>query len=128
MRATKRRRPRTREKCRTIEAEELVTLAGLVTYIGSPEHKEIPSPAGHPKPRADASICEASLSRSFVQPTRWLKAAFRAGAVGNPIEGNFPRYAWYRNGQTVYEARLVNRVQGEYKGYPLERHEWPKFL
>ena len=37
----------------------------------------------------------------------------------------FPRYAWYKHGETVYEGRLVNSGRGEYKGYPLERSEWP---
>ena len=26
---------------------------------------------------------------------------------------------------TVFEGRLVNRENGEYKGYPLDRDEWP---
>jgi hypothetical protein len=28
-------------------------------------------------------------------------------------------------GSIVFEARLVNRGSGEYKGYPLESDEWP---
>jgi len=28
----------------------------------------------------------------------------------------------------VYEARLVNRTSGEYKGYKLRREEWPDGL
>ena len=44
------------------------------------------------------------------------------------MEGDFPRYAWYKNGTDLYEARLVNRDNGQYKGFPLERFEWPEFL
>jgi len=29
---------------------------------------------------------------------------------------------------TVYEARLLNRELGEYKGYPLNRSAWPEGL
>ena len=39
--------------------------------------------------------------------------------------GDFPRYAWCKIGDTVYEARLVNRAIGEYKGWQLKLHEWP---
>ena len=38
------------------------------------------------------------------------------------------RYVWYRQGETVYEARLVNQVKGEYKGYALCPDELPKGL
>lgn len=52
----------------------------------------------------------------------------RSGAVGAPWEGDFPRYVWRREGDVVYEARLINREIGEYKGYPLQRDEWPEGL
>ena len=42
-----------------------------------------------------------------------------------PWEGGFPRDVWYRDGDTVYEGRLVNREIGSYKGYPLDKLEWP---
>lgn len=43
-------------------------------------------------------------------------------------EGDFPRYAWHRLDDVVYEARLVNQELGHYKGYPLEKDEWPTGL
>ncbi len=45
--------------------------------------------------------------------------------MGEPMEGRFPRYVWYKDGSTVYEGRLVNQETGEYKGYPLDEEEWP---
>jgi hypothetical protein len=54
-----------------------------------------------------------------------LGEAVRRGAVGEHWEGAFPRYVWYKEADTVYEGRLVNREQGWYKGYPLARDEWP---
>jgi len=128
MRAIKRQRPRRREPFKGLSQQELQDLAGRASYIGSPEHKDIPSPAGHPRPRADASICDRSISRDFTTPTEWLRAAIRSGNIGCPMEGDFPRYAWYKNGTDLYEARLVNRDNGQYKGFPLERFEWPEFL
>ena len=56
----------------------------------------------------------------------WLRLAIRRGAVGSPWEGEFPRYVGYMHGNTVFEARLVNRESGSYKGYPLDSDEWPK--
>jgi hypothetical protein len=57
--------------------------------------------------------------------TGWLREAIRCGAVSAHFEGEYPRYAWFRDDDVVYEARLVNRGKGTYKGYPLETDEWP---
>ncbi len=57
--------------------------------------------------------------------TAQLRDCLRAGKVGAPWEGDFPRYVWGRIDGQVYEARLVNKMQGTYKGYPLEDDEWP---
>ena len=54
-----------------------------------------------------------------------------AGSRADPGEGKspgFPRYVWYKDGATVYEGRLVNREMGQYKGYPLEKSEWPSAI
>lgn len=56
----------------------------------------------------------------------WLRSAIRRGATGAPWESGFPRYVWYKDGETVFEGRLVNRGNGSYKGYPLEKDEWPE--
>ena len=56
----------------------------------------------------------------------WLRSAIRRGAVSGPWEGGFPRYAWHKEGGTVFEGRLVNRGDGSYKGYPLNEGEWPR--
>ena len=99
-------------------------VANTSRYVGSPEHKDAPSFAGQPRPRADASICDQRLE-SAEEITLWLREAIRKGAFGRLWEGRFPRYVWYKDGETVYEGRLLNRELGEYKGYPLEREEWP---
>jgi hypothetical protein len=99
-------------------------VASKARYVGSPEHKEAPSFAGQPRPRADASICDRRLGDAE-ELTSWLSEALAKGAFGGLWEGNFPRYVWYKDGQTVYEGRLTNSELGEYKGYPLEPDEWP---
>lgn len=108
------------------ESVQLDELCTRVSYVGSPEHKDSPSFAGHPRPRADATICDRSFHGRQAELTEWLREAMRSGSIGAPWEGDFPRYIWVRQGIDVYEARLVNRDKGEYKGYRLERHEWPE--
>ena len=124
MRATQRKRPRKRE-IRIPSHVDLHALAGRVRYVGSREHKDIPSFAGQPRLRADASCCPREVVNQG-QVEQWLRSAIRRGAVGAPWEGDFPRYVWYRWGDVVFEGRLVNRGDGSYKGYPLGEDEWPR--
>ena len=93
--------------------------------MGSPEHKDFPSFAGRPRLRADASLCPREI-RDQELVSEWLRSAIRRGAVGGPWEGGFPRYVWHREGDVVFEGRLVNRGSGSYKGYPLDEDEWPR--
>ena len=124
MRAPKRRRPQKREMLIQIDAD-LDSLAELVAYEGSNEHKDIPSFAGQPRMRGDASCCPRDI-RDVETVSQWLRDAIRCGAVGSFWEAGFPRYVWYKRGDTVFEGRLTNRGAGSYKGYPLEREEWPE--
>ena len=124
MRAPRRRRPRKREILVSPDAD-LDDLANRAVYVGSREHKDVPSFAGQPRLRADASCCPREITdREAV--SGWLRSAIRRGATGGPWEGGFPRYVWYKDGNRVFEARLVNREAGSYKGYPLDEDEWPK--
>ncbi len=125
MRAPKRRRPRQRESVQPPEGVDLRDVALKASYVGSPEHKDRPTFAGHPRPRADASICDPNLSKSQADLTERLQESIRRGFVGAPWEGDFPRYAWCVINEDVYEARLVNKGNGEYKGYRLEPEERP---
>lgn len=103
---------------------DLATLARRVRYVGSREHKDSPSFAGPPRPRADASCCPRDI-RDQDMVCEWLRSALRRGAVGAPWEAGFPRYVWFKHQDVVFEGRLVNREQGTYKGYPLLPEEWP---
>ena len=42
-----------------------------------------------------------------------------SSVVMNAKGGKFPSVVWYRDGETIFEARLTNRVSGEYHGYAL---------
>ena len=123
MRAPERKRPRKR----VISVPPDVDLEGVaarVSYVGSPEHKEIPSFAGPPRLRADASCCPRWIRDPEVVCSG-LRDAIRRGSTGAPWEYGFPRYVWHKNGDIVFEGRLVNRGDGSYKGYPLGKDEWP---
>ena len=56
----------------------------------------------------------------------WLRSAIRRGAISADSSGEFPRYVWHKEEDTVFEARLVNRGNGSYKGYPINEDEWPR--
>lgn len=104
---------------------DLDSVSESVRYVGSPEHKDVPSSfAGPPRLRADASCCPRDLVDVRIV-VGWLRTAVKRGATGAPWEGAFPRYVWYKHQDTVFEGRLVNRGNGSYKGYPLGDDEWP---
>ena len=124
MRAPRRKRPR-RRRIEVLPRTGLNDVANRVTYVGSPEQKDFPSFVGPPRPRTDASLCPRDITDVEVV-SGWLRSAIRRGAVGEDWEGGFPRYVWHKEGGTVFEARLVNRGNGSYKGYPLREDEWPR--
>lgn len=128
MRAPRRRRPLVRAIAPPPPEVDLKAVALRASYIGSPEHKDSPSFAGQPRPRADAAICDRSLATKQALVTRWLRKAIRLGLISAYWEGDFPRYVWHKEEDVVYEARLVNQSNGQYKGYPLNREEWPSNL
>jgi len=127
MRATKRRRPRRRVIVAPQAGRNLAAVAAAANYVGSPEHKDTPSFAGNPpRPRPDATLCDRSLADRRDLLDGWLREAITRGAVGGRWEGEFPRYVWALRDGRCYEARLVNRETGAYKGYELRRDEWPE--
>ena len=124
MRPPRRKRPR-RRTINIPPDTDLEDLAARVVYEGSPEHKDIPSFAGQPRLRADASCCPREITdREMV--SEWLRSAIRRGAKGAPWERELPRYVWYKHDNIVFEARLVNCEIGSYEGYPLDKEEWPR--
>lgn len=79
----------------------------------------MPSFAGPPRLRSDASRCPNDL-KDAAEITGWLATAIRAGLVSDdPGDQGFPKYVWAFKRGMWFEGRLVNEVQGTYKGYPL---------
>ena len=125
MRAPKRKRPQLRTILPPPDDVDTAGLADRVTYVGSPEHKTAPSFAGTPRPRADATLCDSNLMSRLQDIQQWLRKAFVSRCFSGPWEGGFPRYAWCKVDNMVYEARLINKGLGQYKGWQLEPDEWP---
>jgi hypothetical protein len=123
-----RRRPLPRTRCQAPAGVNLTELAARAVYVGSPEHKDMQTFAGQPRPKSDSTVCDQSLATRRDEITSWVREAIQRGAIGEPWEGDFPRYVWHKVGETVYEGRLVNRGNGEYKGWPLRAHEWPRWI
>ena len=92
--------------------------ASRAAYRGSPEHKL-------PHARSDATLCPSELEGQEADLTRWLRSAIEQGSAGGFMEGAFPRYVWYRDGERLFEGRLTNQALGEYKGYPIGADEGP---
>ncbi len=97
----------------------LAQAAEACRYVGSPYHKDRPGFAGMPRHRPDASLCPGNLANRRRLVEGWLQDAVRAGHTGTWDRG-FPRYVWYRQGGTVFEACPNSPGSGEYHGYPLE--------
>jgi hypothetical protein len=127
MRSPGRRRPLARKLAPVPPEDDAEAAARRAHYVGSAEHKRGLSSAGNPRLRADATPCPPE----FKDPdalTSWLRQAIRQGMTGGYWEQGLPRYAWWRDGDSCYEARLVNAGLGEYKGWPLAADEWPAEL
>jgi hypothetical protein len=130
MRSPNRRRPLPNKLLKNPDKSFLNKIAERVSYIGSVEHKDTANPLLHqplPHPRPDASICPRNI-RSIVVVNKWLKDAIAKGAISAFFEGEFPRYVWFKNGNQAFMGRLINKIQGEYKGFPIEPFECPNEL
>jgi len=62
--------------------------------------------------------------RAFL--SEWLRGAILGGCVGDSWNSDFPRYVWMLRNGRCFEARLVNKEQGTYKGYELDPAQWPQ--
>ena len=108
--------------------ECLERAANSCCYVGSPYHKNYPSSAGMPRYRPDTSKCPVELKDQHELIECWLRNALMSGQVSPQWDGEFPRYVWHREDNTIYEARQGSPGSGEYHGYPLEPHQKVKGL
>jgi hypothetical protein len=110
--------------------ERLADLAERARYTGSPYHQPPGSkigsssrPVGRDYPAA--SKCDSKWTKE--EANRALKDAIRTSSVSPDARSGVPKYVWYLDGATLYEARLTNETLGEYHAYPLnDAREWPR--
>lgn len=121
------RRPSRKAVLQHCEPEKLEKASRHAVYVGSAEHKAVHTWLGPRKLRSDATPCPADI-KSAEAVTPWLKEAISRGNVSEYWEADFPRYVWMRDGDFLYEGRLMNQVNGEYKGYPIEPDQAPRGL
>jgi len=79
MRRRDQQRPGHRKRVSIPDGVDPRAVARRAVHVDSVEHKDAPSPAGWPRPRADASICDPALGRQFRQLTSPRRAAIRSG-------------------------------------------------
>jgi len=125
VRSPGRRRPLRRDRA-SASPQQCRELAAAVSYLPSPEHKDQMTAGMLPQLRSDATACPRHLD--LLQVERWLRDAVREGHFSAVAENGFPRYVWAAHDGQVYEARLTNSGQGQYKGYPLDEGERPAWL
>ena len=121
MRRPQKQRPLHRREYADLTATQREVAAEKAGYAGSLEHKR-------PGSRSDATLCPPDLTVDITVLTGWLQTALRKGHAGGIVEGEFPRYVWYRDGDRFFEGRLTNQALGQYKGYPIKREEAPEGL
>lgn len=100
-------------------------VAAKVSYVGSPEHKDHPSPLGPPRLRSDATRCETHMTRDVAANTAALREGILRLCVSPVFESGYPKYVWTWVDGVLYEARHINGPEGTYKGYRLEEVERP---
>lgn len=98
--------------------------ADRARYVGSPEHKSHPSPAGPPALRSDATPCDPEIKQGDVNAT--LQEAIRRQCTSAAFQQGFPKYVWGWLHGSLYEARHIGGEAGTYKGYRLEEAEHPR--
>lgn len=79
-------------------------IAVHVRYVGSPEHKRYPSPAGNPALRSDASECHPRYI-DFEAITAILREGIRRGCIGSILEGELSSPNMSGDGWTVNSTR-----------------------
>ena len=130
------KRPKQRP-VRVLSQEERDVLASRAVYTGSPEHKGAGWWGGLPTARdlGDGRIgrpnrevttrCPLTGVKDKARATTWVQEAIKVGQY-RYFEGNdegFPNRIWYEADGTIWIGWCINRISGEYKGWPIDEDE-----
>ncbi|MEI8393551.1 MAG: hypothetical protein WCF85_02365 [Rhodospirillaceae bacterium] len=113
----------------SLSQAQLDNAAENARYVGSPYHRPPGSPMGAFKVRKYPQASQCAIKWTLELANQALKASIKQGIVSSNWDGAFPRNTWHFDNETLYEAVLSNKEQGEYHAYPLnEEREWPPEL
>ena len=111
------------------DRKELEQLANRAKYKGSPYHKQNPgndfgvTPQGYKgRRRSPPTCCEWAGVTKSADAENLLKQGIKKGMISEDRSGDFPKRIWsvVNDGENdiALEARLENKEQGIYHGYP----------
>ena len=103
------------------EAPPIEEIAQKARYAGSTHHRTMPDKHGRsPTNKRGRTKCPKDLQQNPDLVQEWLKQGILLRQFGKFAKGDkFPRVVWYKDGETIFEARLTNRASGEYHGFAL---------
>lgn len=124
----RRLRPNPNRKIRSqSEPETLRELANKVHYGGNPVHKRNPGDFGlapPSRPMPDKTLCDPSGVFTRKVALKLLREGIERGCISEQEDNGFPRMVWsVDENEYVFEAKLDNRDQGSYHGYPLPQDD-----
>lgn len=103
-------------------------IAEKVRYAGNGKHKTYPAPNHEwiPVHRPGISSCDKYEGAAWRQIEDTLKEAIRRSCVQLEAGLAYPVRVWAYVNDTLHEARLSNRANGEYHAFPLKyRSQFP---
>jgi hypothetical protein len=100
--------------------------AATANYSPSGYHCRMPD--GRPRKLRARPASPCARQWQIAEATEALRLAIIRGRVSETWEDGFPRYAWHRDGEIIYEARHTRGPHGTYHAYPIEPSEAPAGL
>jgi hypothetical protein len=111
---------------RSFDKGRLEQAADRAVYSPSDYHCRLPD--GRPRRLRARPASAFPRQWPIKEATEALRVAIIRGHVSQAWEDDFPRYAWHREGETIYEARHTGGPRGTYHAYPIDRSESPPGL
>lgn len=105
------------------DAASLAKASAAARYSPSDYHCRLPDGRPRRVRAKPASVCPRQWP--IDEATEALRITINKGHVSETWEDGFPRYVWYREGETIYEARHTRGPHGTYHAYPIEAAEAP---
>ncbi len=70
------------------------------------------------------TVCPLTTKKDRKLATSWLRMAIQAGQYRfRENDLDFPHKVWYEENGNIWFGLCINRVSGEYKGWPIDEDE-----